>query len=189
MLRWQTLSVSHIPSFENTPENIGTANEKPKDKTQISVSGLTSVNTPLSSGTYMHKSRQAIDTTTANSINGFDKNGTEKRVFSSLLHSKTCISCDAISVIKAPVLASSSVQPSFKSVVKQPRVQSPISIPRRIILPKRPPLKKLSDSFLGGLCMTDFSPGSSPNATAGSPSVTRFTSSICAGKSTIADVA
>ena len=76
-------------SFEKMPEKMGTAKEKPTDTSHIVGAGLTSAKTPLKNGMYMHRSRQMIDTATAKSMNGFEKNGTENNVFSSLLHSKT----------------------------------------------------------------------------------------------------
>ena len=69
--------------------------------------------------------------------------------------------------------------------VKLARVQIPIRSPLMTIRHIRPPLKKLSSSFLGGFFITELSAGSSPSAIAGRLSVTRFTRSICAGSSTI----
>ena len=75
--------------LEKALDKSGTAKEKPRETSQIIRLGLTNAKIPLKNGIYMQTSIQANETATAKSINGLDKNGTDSKVFSSLLHSNT----------------------------------------------------------------------------------------------------
>jgi len=63
-------------------------------------------------------------------------------------------------------------------MIKLASVESAINMPLIVITPERPWAKILSLGDLGGLFIISGSPGSSPNAIAGKPSVARFTINI-----------
>ncbi len=120
----------------------------------------------------------ATDTITASISFLLFPYGTVNIFFRSDLHSNTWKSWDITSVNKAAVRAAETLPVRIFTAVKLPNVHKPISTPRKIIFCMRPSEKKLSSDLRGGFFMFSFSGGSTPSATAGSPSVTRFTRSI-----------
>ena len=174
-----------MPSIiENNPLTTGTKTENPREIMSSRIVSGTFVKTDERNGIYIDAKSAIAEIITAKMSLGLFIKFTVKIFFFSLLHSKTCISCDITRVTSADVLAISIPAPDFKKNANAERVESPIKIPLIKIFDISPSEKKLSSLDLGFSFITSSSAGSSPNAIAGRLSVTRFTRSICVGRRT-----
>ena len=134
----------------------------------------------LANGVYIKIKCNIMDNKTAPIKYLFVKNPTWKIFFFSDLHEKDKNNSNKISVLSAIVLALSSSEVVKYSHANKPKTITVEIIVVNIINPLVP-FNIVSFFFLGFLCIISFVAGSEPRASAGNPSVTRLTHSICNG--------